>query len=80
MLSWVSPTFHGGPDPVQFTEELTHQHGTDVTCIPYTISPFVGFDIAQSATDPIQLQEDINLIPSTIRTNMVSLLSAFALR
>ncbi|KAG5720236.1 hypothetical protein E4T56_gene3323 [Termitomyces sp. T112] len=70
VLSWVSYRFDGGPDPVPFTEELTRQHGVDVTCIPYTISPFAAFDFVQSVTDPVQLHENVSFVPSSIHTGM----------
>ncbi|KAG6817346.1 hypothetical protein H0H87_009945 [Tephrocybe sp. NHM501043] len=72
VLSWVSYASDSAQQTVPFTEDLTHQHGVDVTCIPYTISPFAGFGLAQSTTEAIQLQNDIIIQPNSMDTHLLA--------
>ncbi|KAG6820942.1 hypothetical protein H0H93_009178 [Arthromyces matolae] len=58
------------PDPVPFTQELEKQHGVEIPCLPYTISPFAAFDFIRSETGDIQLEDDISVVPSSLDVTM----------
>ncbi|KAG6842289.1 hypothetical protein C0991_010577 [Blastosporella zonata] len=71
VLSWVSYGSDSSLDTtVPFTEDLKHQHGVDVTCIPYTISPFAGLSMADAATESILLKNDLSMVPKSIDTHL----------
>ncbi|KAG6908329.1 hypothetical protein DXG01_005240 [Tephrocybe rancida] len=73
VLSWVSyrsDEIITTEKTVPFTESLKHQHGVDVTCLPYTISPFAALGLAHSTTDPIRLGDDVSIAPKTLDSDM----------
>lgn len=60
-------------DPVPFTEELLHQNGTEVTCIPFNVSPFTVLDAAKSLSySASTVNEDIRFSPSSVKFNMAA--------
>lgn len=74
VLSWVSYTSQALDhiEPVPFTEDLEVQYGTEVTCMPYTISPLSALDIAHSTYGGVELAEDLRFAPKSVKTNMIS--------
>ncbi|KIK10277.1 hypothetical protein K443DRAFT_670904 [Laccaria amethystina LaAM-08-1] len=60
-------------DPVPFNEELLNQHGTDITCIPFNVSPFTVLDAAKSLSySASTVNEDIRFSPSSVKFNMAA--------
>ena len=59
-------------EPVPFTEALLHQHGEEVQCIPYTVSPFSLLDIPKSSEDSTwTIAQYLQVRPSTIKPTLV---------
>jgi hypothetical protein len=59
-------------DAVPFSNELRHQYGTDIECLPYTISPFAALDIAKSLSPmDTTVDDDLRFTPTSITPNLV---------
>jgi len=59
-------------EAVPFSEELRHQYGTEVSCLPYTISPFTVLDIASSLSPrDSKVDDDVHFTPTSIIPNLV---------
>ncbi|KAF5381989.1 hypothetical protein D9615_004327 [Tricholomella constricta] len=74
VLSWVSYFSRQlNIDPVPFTKDLEVQHGVEVSCLPYTISPFSALDMAHSMSyrDAI-IGDDLRVSPKSITTNLLA--------
>ncbi|KAF8071981.1 hypothetical protein FPV67DRAFT_1483379 [Lyophyllum atratum] len=73
VLSWVSyfsQRYQG--EAVPFTKELEVQHGTEVTCLPYTISPFAALDLVRSLSYRDATFQDIRVSPKSINTHLLA--------
>lgn len=64
-------------ETVPFTKFLMHQHGESVQCVPFSTSPFSVLDVASSypPSHSIMINEDLSINPSSVKTNLVNLLS-----
>ncbi|PPQ68669.1 hypothetical protein CVT25_012323 [Psilocybe cyanescens] len=61
-------------DLVSFTEDLLEQHGEEVQCIPFSVSPFTLLDIPASLDSKASwdITRDLSVSPSSIKTTMFS--------
>jgi len=60
-------------DAVPFTDELRYQYGTEVSCLPYTISPFAALDMASSLSPmDAKVDDDLRFIPTSITPNLLA--------
>ncbi|KAF8632194.1 hypothetical protein AX15_001960 [Amanita polypyramis BW_CC] len=58
---------------VPFTPELETQHGMQVQCLPYTISPFSPLDIAQKwPHGDVKVADDFQFSPTSIKPNLIA--------
>lgn len=58
---------------VIFSDELRHQHGSDVLCLPYTQTPFPLLDAARSLSlRQATIAEDFRLDPLSLQEDFVS--------
>ncbi|EKM78747.1 hypothetical protein AGABI1DRAFT_114349 [Agaricus bisporus var. burnettii JB137-S8] len=56
---------------VPFSKGLLRQHGVDIACIPYNISPFSILDIAGDLSNAeATIEPNFHLIPSTLKSNL----------
>jgi hypothetical protein len=59
-------------DTVPFTDDLRYQYDTEVSCLPYTISPFAAPDIANSLSPmDAKVDDDLRFIPTSVTPNVV---------
>lgn len=60
-------------EAVPFSDDLRHQHDTDVWCLPYTISPFAVLDIASSLSPmDAKVDDDLRFAPTSISPNLLA--------
>ncbi|KAF8910642.1 hypothetical protein CPB84DRAFT_1958477 [Gymnopilus junonius] len=60
-------------EPEPFTESLLYQHGEEVQCIPFTVSPFTLLDIPASSTDSSwSIAQFLQIKPSSIKPTLFS--------
>ncbi|KAG5644382.1 hypothetical protein DXG03_008610 [Asterophora parasitica] len=76
VLSWTSnfPKEIDTVDPVPFTKDLEVQHGMEISCLPFTISPFAGLDLAKSMSsrDATIDEDGLRFDPKSLKTNLVA--------
>ncbi|GLB40458.1 hypothetical protein LshimejAT787_0803290 [Lyophyllum shimeji] len=73
VLSWVSYFPHGSPvAAVPFTKDLEVQHGVEINCLPYKISPFAALDIARSLSYRDATIGDVHFSPRSIETQLLA--------
>ena len=59
-------------DAVPFSDELRYQYDTEVSCLPYTISPFAVLDAASSLSPmDAKVDDGLRFIPTSITPNLV---------
>ncbi|KAF5331125.1 hypothetical protein D9619_005371 [Psilocybe cf. subviscida] len=58
-------------ESVPFSRSLLHQHGEDVQCIPFSVSPFALLDAAKSS-DSLRYSTDLSFSPNSIKSNFFS--------
>jgi hypothetical protein len=59
-------------EAVPFSEELRYQYDTEVSCLPYTISPFAMLDIVSSLSHiDGKVDDGLRFTPSSISPNLV---------
>lgn len=58
---------------VPFTKDLEHQYDTEISCLPYTISPFSALDIARSwSYTEVTVDENVRFSPRSLKPELVS--------
>lgn len=59
-------------ETVPFTSDLETQHGTKITCLPFTINPFSLIDLAPNMSyDQSILDGSLRIHPRSIKVNLV---------
>ncbi|RDB26000.1 hypothetical protein Hypma_006535 [Hypsizygus marmoreus] len=69
LTSYFSGKLH--QEPIPFSQELENQYGAEVSCLPYTISPFSVLKIIRELSyQDATITEDLRFSPSSVKPNL----------
>ncbi|PCH42167.1 hypothetical protein WOLCODRAFT_143901 [Wolfiporia cocos MD-104 SS10] len=59
-------------DTIRFTEDLLTQRGTDIHCLPYTLTPFSLVEMAKTIRQDQNIGSDIHFVPKSVQEIMIA--------